>query len=48
MNIILLDTHDTGRYISAYEYSAKTHNLQKLSNIGYTYRNAFTVAPTCS
>ena len=33
---------------SPYGYPAKTHNLQKLSNIGYTYRNAFTVAPTCS
>ena len=48
MNIILINTHDTGRYISPYGYPAKTHNLQKLSNIGYTYRNAFTVAPTCS
>ena len=48
MNIILINTHDTGRYISPYGYPAKTNNLQKLSNIGYTYRNAFTVAPTCS
>ena len=48
MNIILINTHDTGRYISPYGYPAKTHNFQKLSNIGYTYRNAFTVAPTCS
>ena len=48
MNIILIHTHDTGRYISPYGYSAKTNNLQILSNKGYTYRNAFTVAPTCS
>ena len=48
MNIILINTHDTGRYISPYGYPAKTHNFQKLSNIGYTFRNAFTAAPTCS
>ena len=27
MNIILIHTHDTGRYISPYGYSAKTKNL---------------------
>ena len=47
-NVILIHTHDTGRYISPYGYPAQTNNLQKISNIGFTYRNAFTVAPTCS
>ena len=47
-NVILIHTHDTGRYISPYGYPAHTDNLQKISNIGFTYRNAFTVAPTCS
>ena len=48
MNVIIIHTHDTGRYISPYGYPAKTKNLQRVSNIGFTYRNAFTVAPTCS
>ena len=48
MNIVIIHTHDTGRYISPYGYPAKTKALQKLSNIGYTYRNAFSAAPTCS
>jgi N-sulfoglucosamine sulfohydrolase len=48
MNIVIIHTHDTGRYISPYGYPANTKNLQKISNMGFTYRNAFTVAPTCS
>jgi len=47
-NVVIIHTHDTGRYISPYGYPAKTNNFQQISNKGFTYRNAFTVAPTCS
>ena len=48
INIVLIHTHDTGRYISPYGYNAKTTNIQKIANIGSVYRNFFTAAPTCS
>ena len=48
INIILIHTHDTGRYISPYGYNAKTTNIQKIANLGSVYRNFFTAAPTCS
>ena len=32
-NVILIHTHDTGRYISPYGYPAQTNNLEKISNI---------------
>ena len=48
INIVLIHTHDTGRYISPYGYDAKTINIQKIANLGSVYRNFFTVAPTCS
>ena len=48
MNIIYLHTHDLGRYISPYGYSAQTPNLQRLADEGVLFRNAFSIAPTCS
>ena len=48
INIVLIHTHDTGRYISPYGYDAKTINIQKIANLGSVYRNFFTAAPTCS
>ena len=48
INIVLIHTHDTGRYISPYGYNAKTTNIQKIANLGSVYRNFFTAAPTCS
>ena len=48
INIVLIHTHDTGRYISPYGYNAKTNNIQKIANKGSVYRNFFTAAPTCS
>ena len=48
INIVLIHTHDTGRYISPYGYNAKTNNIQRIANKGSVYRNFFTAAPTCS
>ncbi|KAJ54396.1 hypothetical protein ACMU_18385 [Actibacterium mucosum KCTC 23349] len=48
MNILLIHTHDTGRYVSAYGYPAPTPNLQRFAETGVTYRRAFSAAPTCS
>ena len=45
INIVLIHTHDTGRYISPYGYNAKTNNIQKIANKGSVYRNFFTAAP---
>ena len=48
INIVLIHTHDTGRYISPYGYNAKTTNIQNIASKGSVYRNFFTAAPTCS
>ncbi|MDX1358410.1 MAG: sulfatase-like hydrolase/transferase, partial [Clostridia bacterium] len=48
MNILYIHTHDTGRYIEPYGYNVPTPNLQKLAEEGTLFRQAFSVAPTCS
>ncbi len=48
MNIIYMHTHDLGRYIQPYGYPPRTPNLQRLAEEGVLFRNAFSVAPTCS
>ncbi len=48
MNIIYLHTHDTGRYIEPYGYNVPTPNLLNLAREGTLFRQAFSVAPTCS
>lgn len=47
-NIVLLHSHDTGRYISPYGYDVPTPNLHTLAEEALVFRNAFTPAPTCS
>src|SRR5262245_49308044 len=47
-NIIYIHSHDTGRYLQPYGYSVPTPNLLKLAREGVLFRNAFSVAPTCS
>lgn len=47
-NIIYIHTHDSGRYISPYGHPVPTPNLARLAREGVLFRNAHTVAPTCS
>ena len=48
MNVIYLHSHDTGRWISPHGYACPTPNLQRFAEEGVLFRQAFTVAPTCS
>ena len=47
-NIIYLHSHDTGRYVQPYGYAVPAPNLQRLAEEGVLFRQAFSVAPTCS
>ena len=47
-NIIYLHSHDTGRYLQPYGYAVKTPHLQRLSEEGVLFTQAFAAAPTCS
>lgn len=47
-NIVYINSHDTGRYTQPYGGAVPTPNLQKLAERGILFRNAFSVAPTCS
>ena len=48
MNIIYIHTHDSGRFIKPYGYDIDTPNLMQLAKEGALFRNAYSVAPTCS
>jgi len=48
MNLVYFHTHDMGRYIQPYGYGISTPHMQKLAEEGCTFRNAFSIAPTCS
>ena len=48
MNILYLNTHDTGRFIEPYGYAVPTPNLTALAKEGVLFRNAHCAAPTCS
>jgi N-sulfoglucosamine sulfohydrolase len=47
-NIVYIHSHDSGRYLQPYGYSVPTPHLQRLASEGTLFRNAFSVAPTCS
>lgn len=47
-NILYIHSHDTGRYVQPYGYPVPTPNIQMLADQGVLFRDAFTVAPTCS
>jgi N-sulfoglucosamine sulfohydrolase len=47
-NIVYINSHDTGRYTGPYGCDVPTPNLNKLASRGVLFRNAFSVAPTCS
>lgn len=48
MNIIIIHSHDTGRYIEPYGYAVSTPNLMQLAREGTVFRQAHSAAPTCS
>lgn len=48
MNILYINTHDTGRYIQPYGHPVPTPNLMKLAGEGMLFRQAYCTAPTCS
>jgi len=47
-NILYIHSHDTGRYVEPYGYAIPTPNIQRLAEGGVLFRQAFSVAPTCS
>lgn len=47
-NIIYFHTHDTGRYIEPYGAPIRTPRLQGFAEESVVFRNAHSVAPTCS
>lgn len=48
MNVVYINSHDTGRYVQPYGYAIPTPNIQKLAERGVLFRQAFNSAPTCS
>lgn len=48
MNIVYINSHDTGRYIQPYGHQIATPNLQRLAEEGVLFRKAFCAGPTCS
>lgn len=47
-NIIYLNSHDTGRWISPYGFAAPTPRMQRFAEQGMVFRHAFSASPTCS
>ena len=47
-NIVLVHSHDTGRFVQPYGHQLTTPNIQRLADQGLLFRNAFAAAPTCS
>lgn len=48
INVIYLNTHDTGRYIQPYGHAVPTPHLQRLAEQGVLLRNCHSGGPTCS
>jgi arylsulfatase A-like enzyme len=47
-NILYLQTHDCGRFISPYGYDMPTPNMMAFAKEGAVFRNACCASPTCS
>jgi N-sulfoglucosamine sulfohydrolase len=47
-NIVLVHSHDTGRYVQPYGHQFTTPNIQRLADQGLLFRQAFAAAPVCS
>ncbi len=48
MNIIYINTHDSGRILSPYGYDVPTDSLKAFAGDAVTFTNAYCAAPTCS
>ena len=48
MNIVHLNTHDTGRWLGCYGFGVATPRIDALAREGVLFRNARSAAPTCS
>jgi arylsulfatase A-like enzyme len=48
LNVLYLNSHDTGRYVQPYGHAIPTPNIQWLADQGVMFRNAFCAAPSCS
>lgn len=47
-NIVLIHTHDTGRYVQPYGHPVSTPRLQRFAEEAWVWRQAFCGGPTCS
>jgi N-sulfoglucosamine sulfohydrolase len=47
-NIVYIHSHDSGRYLQPYGQTVPTPNLARLAQEGTLFRQAFSMAPTCS
>jgi len=47
-NIVLVHSHDTGRFVQPYGHPVTTPNIQRLADQGLLFRQAFAASPTCS
>jgi arylsulfatase A-like enzyme len=47
-NIVLIHSHDTGRYVQPYGHQVVTPNIQRLADQGLLFRQAFAASPMCS
>ncbi len=47
-NLIIVETHDTGRHISPYGYKVPTPFMEKIAHECTTFRQCFSAGPTCS
>ena len=48
MNVIYINTHDSGRVLSPYGYDIPTDNLKEFAKDALTFTNTYCVRPTCS
>lgn len=48
LNIMYLHAHDAGRMVQSYGHAISTPNVQQLAERGILFRQAFSVAPSCS
>ena len=48
MNVVYINTHDSGRMLSPYGYDIPTDNLKRLAEDSLVFTNAFCAGPTCS
>lgn len=47
-NVVYINTHDTGRYISPYGYDVPTLNLEEFAKDSTLFTHAYCLGPTCS